>query len=96
MKPIFNKAMFWDVDVEHLDYDKRTNWVIERVFDRGDIEDIRQCRRYYGDEKVREALTNAKWMRKEIFYLAMAVLNNQESDYRCYKLAQSDPQHWCY
>jgi hypothetical protein len=48
MKPLFNKAMFWDVDIEHLDYDKRANWVIERVFDRGDIDDIRQCRRYTG------------------------------------------------
>ena len=84
MKPIFNKTMFWDVDVEKLDYDRYANFVIERVFERGDIEDIRQCRRYYGDEKVREALTQAKWMHKDTVYLAMAVLNNKIEDYRCF------------
>lgn len=46
MKPTFNKTMFWDVDFEKLDYDRYANFVIERVFERGDIEDIRQCRRY--------------------------------------------------
>ncbi|MDR1342047.1 MAG: hypothetical protein LBK18_02185 [Prevotellaceae bacterium] len=95
-KPIFSKVMFWDVDFEKLDYDRHPNFIIERVFERGDIEDIRQCRRYYGDEKVREALTQAKWMRKDIVYLAMAVLNNKKEDYRCYAIAQLDPQHWCY
>ncbi len=59
-KPVFNKRIFWDVDFEKLDYDKKANFVIERVFERGDVDDIRQCRRYYGDEKVKEALLNAK------------------------------------
>jgi hypothetical protein len=96
MKPLFNKTMFWDVDFEKLDYDRYANFIIERVFERGDIEDIRQCRRYYGDNKVREALTQAKWMRKDVVYLAMAVLNNKIEDYRCYTIAQSNPQHWGY
>jgi hypothetical protein len=55
-KPIFNKRIFWDVVFENIDYDKKANFVIERVFERGDVEDIRNCRRYYGDGKVREAL----------------------------------------
>lgn len=95
-KPVFDKRIFWDVDFEKIDYDKRANFVIERVFERGDVEDIRQCRRYYGDEKVREALTSAKWLRKETIYLAMAVLKNKLTDYRCYMLAQLNPQHWLY
>jgi hypothetical protein len=95
-KPIFDKRIFWDVDFDKIDYDKRANFVIERVFERGDVEDIRQCRRYYGDEKVRKALTCAKWLRKETVYLAMAVLNNRLTDYKCYMLAQLNPQRWLY
>jgi hypothetical protein len=53
-KPVFNKRIFWDVNFEALDYNLRANFVIERVFERGDVEDIRQCRRYYGDEKVKK------------------------------------------
>lgn len=49
-KPIFEKRIFGDVNFEKIDYDAKANFVIERVFERGDVEDIRQCRRYYGDE----------------------------------------------
>ncbi len=44
-KPIFNKRIFWDVNFDKMDYDAKANFVIERVFERGDVEDIRQCRR---------------------------------------------------
>ena len=40
-KPIFNKRIFWDTDFNKLEYDKNYKSIITRVFDRGDIEDIR-------------------------------------------------------
>ncbi|MDR1610203.1 MAG: hypothetical protein LBS08_01680 [Candidatus Symbiothrix sp.] len=95
-KPVFDRRLFWDIDFDKLDYDRYANFIIERVFDRGDVEDIRQCRRYYGDKKISVALTNAKWLLKETVYLAMAILKNELTDYRCYKLAQLNPQHWSY
>lgn len=51
-KPVLNRRIFWDVNFEALDYDAKASFVIERVFERGGAEDIRQCRRYYGDEKI--------------------------------------------
>ena len=42
LKPIFEKRIFWDVNFEQIDYDTKANFVIERVFSRGDVEDIRQ------------------------------------------------------
>jgi len=95
-KPVFHRRIFWDVDFEKLDYDNRADFIIERVFERGDVDDIRQCRRYYGDSRIAEALTQAKWLMKETVYLAMAILKNDLTDYRCYNLAQSNPQHWTY
>ena len=47
-KPNFDPRIFWDVDMENVDIDEKASFVIERVFERGDVEDIRQCRRYYG------------------------------------------------
>ncbi|MGH2646890.1 MAG: DUF6922 domain-containing protein, partial [Ginsengibacter sp.] len=40
-KPTFNKRIFWDVVFENIDYDDKANFVIERVFERGDVGDIR-------------------------------------------------------
>lgn len=95
-KPLLDKRIFWDVKFEELDYNKYANFIIERVFERGDVEDIRQTRRFYGDEKVGEALTMAKWLSVATLSLAKAVLGNKNEDYRCYTLKQSNPKHFDY
>lgn len=78
------------------EYDAKAQFVIERVFERGGVPDIRNCRRYYGDEKVRNVLTKAKWLSKESVYLASAIFDNELTDYRCYQTAQLNPQHWLF
>ncbi len=90
-KPILDKRIFWDVDFAKLDYDGKASFIIERVFERGDVEDIRQCRRYYGDEKVTAALLNAKFLPLQTIYLAAAVVDRPLTDFRCYKLRQLNP-----
>ena len=95
-KPQFNKRLFWDVNFDALDYDRKAAFIIERVFERGDVPDIRNCRKYYGDDKIRDVLTNAKWLSLKTIYLACAVLSNQLTDYRCYNTARSNPGHWNY
>ena len=90
-KPVFEKRIFWDVNFETLDYDAKANFVIERVFDRGDVQDIRNCRRYYGDEKVADVLLNAKFLSEPRLYLATAVILKPLTDFKCYNLRQSNP-----
>jgi len=91
-KPIFEKRIFWDVNFEQIDYDAKANFVIERVFERGDVEDIRQCRRYYGDEKVTEALLKAKYLPLHTIHFASAVIDKPLNEFRCYILRQLNPE----
>lgn len=95
-KPVFHKRIFWDVNFENLDYDKKYKFVIERVFERGDVPDIRNCRRYYGDELVAEVLLNAKFLPEMRMHLAAAVIDRPIEDFRCYKLRQSNPELFPY
>jgi len=95
-KPIFNKRIFWDVSFNNLDYDSKANFVIERVFNRGDVDDIRQCRRYYGDEKIKEALLNSKYISNYRLYLASAVLNQPLSAFKCYTQKLLNPTLYPY
>jgi len=90
-KPQFDKRIFWDVNFEKLDYDKKAGFVIERVFERGDVEDIRQCRRYYGDEKVLEALLKAKFLPEHTIHFVSAIYDKPLNEFRCYKLRQLNP-----
>jgi hypothetical protein len=95
-KPIFLKRIFWDVDFENIDYDAKAAFVIERVFERGDVDDIRNCRRYYGDDKVREVLLKAKFLPLTRIYLASAVIDRPIEDFRCYTLRQLNPELYPY
>lgn len=89
--PELPKRIFWDVDFDKINYDKKWKSVIERVFDRGDINDIRQARRYYGDEKVIEALTSAKYLFDETINFCSAIFEIPKEKFRCYILKQSNP-----
>jgi hypothetical protein len=95
-KPEFEKRIFWDVDFEEINYDTKFRFVIERVFERGDVQDIRNCRRYYGDEKVTEVLLNAKFLPKTRMYLASAVIGRPLNEFRCYMLRQLNPALYPY
>jgi hypothetical protein len=79
-----------------MDYALRAGFIIERVFERGDVEDIRWCRRYYGDQRVEEALTKAKYLPLKRIYLASAVIDKKLTDFRCYILRQLNPEHFPY
>ena len=93
---MFNRRIFWDVNFDTLDYDAKASFVIERVFERGDVEDIRQCRRYYGDEQIRKVLLNARFLSDHRLYLASAIINEPLNAFRCYTLKQLNRGHLPY
>lgn len=95
-KPYDNKRIFWDVDPEKLDFEKRASFIIERVFERGDVEDIRMCRRFYGDKKIGIVLLNAKYLPLRKIYLASAILDKPLTAFRCYTLRQLTPELYPY
>ncbi len=89
--PILAKRIFWDTNFDNLEYDKNYKSIIARVFDWGDIDDIRQVRRYYGDEKVIEALTNVKYLFDETINFCSGIFEIPKENFRCYILKQSNP-----
>ena len=87
-QPFFYKRIFWDVDADKMDYTAKASFIIERVFERGDVEDIRYCRRFYGDAKIETVLLKAKYLPERRIYLASAVINKPLNSFRCYTLRQ--------
>lgn len=96
IKPFLDKSIFWDVDFSTLDYDKYSNWIIVRVFERGDVSDIRECFRYYGDDKISEALLNAKYINANRLHLASVAINKPIQDFRCYTQRPFNHKHYPY
>lgn len=90
------KALFWDVNYDSIRWDEKFKFVILRVFERGDVEDIRQVRRYYGDELVKQALLQAKYIPEHRLHLAAAVINEPIEKFRCYISRQLNPSLFPY
>jgi hypothetical protein len=63
--------LLWDVDPSSLDADQHAAFLICRIMDRGDIEQVRHAWSYYGEEQIKQALLAAPSLgRKTITFFA--------------------------
>lgn len=53
---VLSKSLFWDTDIKNIDWERQYRAVIQRVFERGNKADKEEITRFYGIEKVKQAL----------------------------------------
>lgn len=89
-------SLFWDTDVNTIDLHRHKAAVIERIVTRGRWEEFRELLQYYGKPTVKEVLLNARWLDKRTLSFCSAIFEMPITAFRCYKLAQLNPEHWDY
>ena len=52
----FSKSLFWDTNIDSIDWFKHKRWAIKRAFERGDEQDKAEILRFYGHETVDKVL----------------------------------------
>jgi hypothetical protein len=60
MNTLHKQALFWDVNVETLDPKKHALYVIERVLDFGDDDDIRWLFSFYPKEVIKKSALRSR------------------------------------
>ena len=60
----YRKAVFWDTEIEKLDWDKNRQWINRRVFEYGGEDEILETIRFYGKDVVKEVLSGIADERK--------------------------------
>ena len=88
--------LFWDVDVQTIDLQKHKASVIERIVTRGRWEEFKDMLQFYGKPTVKDVVLNARWLDKRTLAFCTAFFKTPETELRCYKLAQLNPEHWDY
>ena len=48
----FRSTIFWDTKIEKIDFTAHSRYVINRVFERGNEEEIQEVIRYYGRDAI--------------------------------------------
>lgn len=82
--------------MQTIDLQKHRKQVIERIMMRGRMEEFLEMMRYYGRDAVREVVLNARHLDKYTLAFCSAIFEIPVTEFRCYKLAQSNPTHWDY
>lgn len=49
-----DRALFWDVDPESIDMERKADFVIERALEYGTWDQVKLAREHYGDERIRQ------------------------------------------
>jgi hypothetical protein len=95
-KPSLSRMLFWDTDPELIDWQKQANAIIVRALERGGLQDFREIRSYYGDEKIVDAATSARSLSKKTLSFVSAIFGIPLTQFRCYKKTQFPELQWMY
>lgn len=95
-KPNLRQSLFWDVDYEGVLWNKNYRFIIERVLERGTLDEWREIKRYYGMEKIKEAALQARWLDNTTLAFCSCVLGISKEQFRCYTLKSLNPAPWVF
>ena len=56
---LLRTSLFWDTDISKIDWQNQSIAVIKRVFERGNEIEKEEIKRFYANEKIKEALSKA-------------------------------------
>ncbi len=92
----FSKHIFWDVNVDSIDFQKHSRLVIERVVTCGDLEDWHILKAFYGLDKIEEEALQIRVLDKKTLNFLSLILKIPVLKFKCYKQIQSTNTHWNY
>lgn len=88
--------LFWDVDINDIDWDKNASYVIERVFSRGMWEDFKVVLDYYGKSRIKKIIIKLRYLDKRTLHFCSVYFDIPLNKFRCYNIRQSNRLHWNY
>ena len=56
----FRPVLFWDTDIESINWEKNKSSIIKRVFERGNSKEVNEIIRFYGKQEIENVLDELK------------------------------------
>ncbi|MDD3741838.1 MAG: hypothetical protein PHH30_11420 [Bacteroidales bacterium] len=92
--PKFSDNLFWDIDIQSLDYKEHSSFIIARVLDYGTWQDWKELCNCYSKEQIKEASLQIRSLFPKSLNFVAFYTDTPISEFRCYKLRQSTPTLW--
>lgn len=87
-------TLFWEYNLSHFDWDKMRVLVVQRVVERGRIEDFYALLNMYGVDGVKEAIKEIPTLNPKDMSFVCAVFDLKKEELKCYTRKQYRQQHW--
>jgi hypothetical protein len=75
-----------DCCFEELENEMGTAWLIEKLFSRGTVNDIKAIRKYYGDKRIKKEVVKIQWLSKETLSFFSGLYNIPKENFLTYQL----------
>ena len=87
-------TLLWEYDLSNFDWQKMRNEVVQRVLERGRMDDFYAILNLYGLEGVKAALREIPYMNDTDMNFACVAFDLRKEELKCYRRKQSMPLHW--
>ncbi len=91
-----SKTLFWDTDINKVDYDKNARHIIERVLQRGMLSDWFEIKNYYGLERIKVEILQIRYLDKLSLNFCSKYFQISKEQFKCYNTEQSIQKLWNY
>ena len=88
------ESLLWEYDLSRFDWQAMRLIVVQRVVERGRMEDFYALLNMYGIEGVRESIKEKPVMSPKDMSFVCSVFDIKKEELKCYLRRQSHPQHW--
>ena len=88
------ESLLWEYDLSRFDWQAMRLIVVQRVVERGRMEDFYALLNMYGIEGVRDSIKEIPVMSPKDMSFVCSVFDIKKEELKCYLRRQSHPQHW--
>ena len=89
-----NPSLLWEYDLTNFDYQQMRNIVVQRVIERGWINDWYAALNLYGIEGMRRSIKELPYLNNKDMYFVSTIFKIPLSEMKCYTKKQLAQLHW--
>ena len=88
------ESLLWEYDMERFNWDDMRNLVVQRVIERGRMDDFYAILNRYEPSGVKQAISQIPYLNPRDLSFVCSVFNLKKEKLKCYTRQQSMIQHW--
>ncbi len=89
-----SEHLFWDVNIDKLDFQRNRRHIIHRVLDYGLINDWKIIQNYYGINEIAKVASGIRDLDKKSASFVSLISKIPKENFLCYTTKQLTQKHW--